>query len=223
MSVKINEKWKDWLQSEFESDYFDKIRKDLHHAKENSKVIYPKGSQIFNAFKLTPPDKLKVVILGQDPYHNPDEAMGLSFSVPKHIRIPPSLKNIYKELYNDLSISPPQHGDLSSWARQGVFLLNAILTVEQNLPASHRDIGWQQFTDAVIKIISQQKKHVVFILWGNFARSKRMLIDTNKHLIIEAAHPSPLARTGFAGHKPFSRTNAYLTTHGIEPIDWAIQ
>lgn len=222
MSVKINEKWKEWLQPEFESGYFNAIRAYLYEAKANGKVIYPKGPDIFKAFDLTPPDELKVVILGQDPYHNPGEAMGLSFSVPAETRIPPSLKNIYKELYNDLDIKPPHHGDLTAWAHQGVFLLNAFLTVEKNQPASHRDIGWQQFTDAVIYKISDRKENVVFILWGNFARSKKSLIDTHKHLIIEAAHPSPLARTGFAGHKPFSQTNNYLSAHHIKPIDWAI-
>jgi len=222
MEVKINKLWQEWLKGEFEQPYFTAIKAQLIEKKQSGESIYPPGPLIFNAFELTPPDQLKVVILGQDPYHNPGEAMGLCFSVPGQVRIPASLKNVFKELRQDLNITPPAHGDLTQWAQQGVFLLNAVLTVSKNQPASHRQIGWMDFTDAVIRIISERKEHVVFILWGNFAKSKKHLIDTDRHLIIEAAHPSPLARTGFAGHRPFSRTNQDLTEHNIAPINWEI-
>ncbi|HQW11925.1 MAG TPA: uracil-DNA glycosylase [Saprospiraceae bacterium] len=222
MEVKINKLWQEWLKGEFEQPYFTAIKAQLIEKKQSGESIYPPGPFFFNAFDLTPPDQLKVVILGQDPYHNPGEAMGLCFSVPGQVRIPPSLKNVFKELRQDLNITPPATGDLTQWAQQGVFLLNAVLTVSKHQPASHRQIGWMDFTDAVIRIISERKEHVVFILWGNFAKSKKHLIDTDRHLIIEAAHPSPLARTGFAGHRPFSRTNQYLTEHNIAPINWEI-
>lgn len=223
MDVKINEQWKEWLQGQFDLPYFKQIKDVLYEAKTSGKQIYPPGSLIFNAFNLTPPDDLKVVIIGQDPYHNPGEAMGLCFSVPAHVRKPPSLNNIFKEMHRDLQLPIPLHGDLTTWAEQGVFLLNAFLTVEKNKPASHQDIGWQEFTDNVISVISERKKNVVFILWGNFAKGKKKLIDASKHLIIEAAHPSPLARTGFEGHAPFSKTNKYLIAHGIDPVNWEIK
>ena len=165
---------------------------------------------------------LKVVILGQDPYHNPHQAMGLSFSVPKGIPLPPSLKNIYKEITNDLGIPPSQNGDLSQWARQGVLLLNSVLSVEHNKPASHQNFGWQTFTDNVIKTISNQKKGIVFLLWGNYAKAKKNLIDSSKHFILEAAHPSPLARSGFLGCRHFSQTNAILESLHKSPINWQI-
>ena len=178
MNVKINEGWKKLLEGEFSQPYFDGIRTTLYDARAKALQVYPPGRLIFNAFELTPPEKLKVVIIGQDPYHNPGEAMGLCFSVPKNIRKPPSLNNIFKELNRDLQLPIPEHGDLSSWAAEGVFLLNAFLTVEKNRPASHQHIGWQQFTDAVIRTISDHKEHIVFILWGNFAKGKKQLIDT---------------------------------------------
>jgi len=175
---------------------------------------------IFNAFNTTSFDKLRVVILGQDPYHNPNEAMGLCFSVPKEIKVPPSLKNIYKELAQDVGFEIPSHGDLTAWADQGVFLLNAMLTVEHKKPASHRKIGWQLFTDAVIQTISDKKSNVVFLLWGNFAKGKRTLIDTEKHLVLESAHPSPLAGGAFFNNNHFSKTNQYLEQQGLEKINW---
>ena len=222
MDVKIQEDWKRLLQGEFEKPYFEKLTAELRQMIRDEKTIYPKGNKIFNAFDLTPPDKVKVVILGQDPYHNPGEAMGLCFSVPQGIRTPPSLKNIYKEMKDDIGIEGPAHGDLSSWAGQGVLLLNSVLTVEQNKPASHQGLGWQIFTDRVISIISEYAECLVFLLWGNYARTKAPLIDLNKHLVIAAPHPSPLARGAFFGHHPFSKTNNYLKEHNIPPIDWNI-
>lgn len=184
---------------------------------------FPPKSQIFRALELTPMEKIKVVILGQDPYHGEGEANGLAFSVNKDIKIPPSLKNIYKELENDLGIKPPSHGDLTSWANQGILLLNSVLTVEKDKPGSHRNIGWQEYTDSLIKKISESKQHVVFILWGKYAQQKKSLIDTSKHLLIESPHPSPFsARKGFFGSKPFSKTNAYLTQHNLKKIDWSV-
>ncbi|MBK8706336.1 MAG: uracil-DNA glycosylase [Saprospiraceae bacterium] len=218
--VKIEATWKAVLADEFQQPYFQQISTFLHQQKQAGKVIYPPGPLIFNAFNSTPFDKVKVVILGQDPYHNPGEAMGLSFSVPKGVRIPPSLQNIYKELHADLGLPAPTHGDLSAWARHGVFLLNAMLTVEHNQPSSHKAIGWQFFTDAVIKKLSEQRQHLVFMLWGNFAKKKKELIDTQRHLVLEAPHPSPLAGGGFAGCKHFSQANVYLEAHGIAPVDW---
>jgi uracil-DNA glycosylase len=185
--------------------------------------VYPAGGLIFNAFDTTPFQDVKVVILGQDPYHNPGEAMGLSFSVPQGIKTPPSLQNIYKEINADLALSIPTHGDLTSWAEQGVFLLNAILTVEKNLPASHQKIGWQFFTDAIIKKLSTERAGIVFMLWGNFAKKKKELIDTSKHLVLEAAHPSPLAGGAFFGCKHFSQANDYLKKNGAKTIDWSIK
>lgn len=220
--VKIEASWKAVLADEFQQPYFQQISAFLHQEKKADKVIYPPGPLIFNAFNSTPFDKVKVVILGQDPYHNPGEAMGLSFSVPKGVRVPPSLQNIYKELNADLGLPVPNHGDLSDWARHGVFLLNAMLTVEHKQPSSHKDIGWQYFTDAVIKKLSEQRQHLVFMLWGNFAKKKKELIDTTRHLVLEAPHPSPLAGGGFAGCRHFSQANTYLAAHGIGPVDWQI-
>ena len=221
--VKIEESWKEALKEEFEKPYFQTLVSYLKNEKTNGKVIYPPGHLIFNAFEKTPFPKVEVVILGQDPYHNPGEAMGLSFSVPQGIKIPPSLQNIYKEINSDLGIPIPTHGDLTSWAEQGVFLLNAILTVEKNQPASHQKIGWQFFTDAVIKKLSTDRTGIVFMLWGNFAKKKKELIDTNKHLVLEAAHPSPLAGGAFFGCKHFSQANAYLKKNGAKTIDWTIR
>jgi uracil-DNA glycosylase len=221
-SVKIEESWKAVLTEEFEKDYFKTLTEFLREEKTNGKKIYPPGPLIFNAFNTTPFEEVKVVILGQDPYHNPGEAMGLSFSVPREVRTPPSLKNIYKELYTDLEIPLAVHGDLTTWAEQGVFLLNAMLTVEHKNAGSHRKSGWQLFTDAVIQKLSQERKHIVFMLWGNFAKQKKELIDGNKHLILEAAHPSPLARGAYFGSRHFSQANAYLVKNGLTPIDWRL-
>ncbi len=220
--VKIEDSWKEVLKDEFTQPYFQSLVAFLRKEKEAGKTIYPPGSLIFNAFNKTPFDKVKVVILGQDPYHNPGEAMGLSFSVPRGVKIPPSLQNIYKELNNDAGISIPNHGDLTHWTEQGVFLLNAMLTVERNKPQSHHNIGWQTFTDAVIHKLSEQREHVVFMLWGNFARKKKALIDSSKHLILEAPHPSPLAGGGFFGCKHFSKANHYLQQNDTSPIDWQV-
>lgn len=220
--VKIEASWKTALANTFEQPYFQEVTNFIKQAIQEGKTIYPPGRLIFNAFNTTPFDQVKVVILGQDPYHNPGEAMGLSFSVPQGVRIPPSLLNIYKELKADLGLPIPTHGDLTAWAQQGVFLLNAMLTVERASPASHQQIGWQHFTDEVIRQLSAQREHLVFMLWGNFAKKKAELIDASRHLILEAAHPSPLARGGFDGCKHFSKANAYLEAHGKTPVNWQI-
>ncbi|HCC68016.1 TPA: uracil-DNA glycosylase [Patescibacteria group bacterium] len=186
-------------------------------------TTYPPSDSVFRALKLTPFENIKVVILGQDPYHGKGEANGLAFSVNKNIKIPPSLKNIYKELNSDLGIKIPNHGDLSNWAKQGVLLLNSILTVEANKPASHRGIGWEEYTDEIIKKINDKKKNIVFILWGKYAQEKGKYINENKHLVIRSPHPSPFsARTGFFGSKPFSKCNMYLKENKIEEIDWEL-
>ena len=221
-TVRIEESWKAALNKDFEQPYFQEIASFIKKEKQDGKIIYPPGSLIFNAFDTTPFDAVKVIILGQDPYHNPNEAMGLSFSVPKGVRTPPSLKNIYKEIQTDLGLTIPNHGDLTEWAKQGVFLLNAMLTVEKKQPRSHQKIGWQTFTDAVIKRLSEEREHLVFMLWGNFAKKKRELINSNKHLILEAAHPSPLAGGAFFGCQHFSKANDYLSNNGIPPINWSI-
>lgn len=223
-SVQIEQSWKAVLQDEFDKEYFQQIIHHIKTEKAAGQIIYPKGSEIFNAFSKTPFQNVKVVILGQDPYHNPNQAMGLSFSVPAGIKLPPSLVNIYKELHNDIGLGFSQNGDLTNWANQGVLLLNAILTVRANEPASHSKIGWMHFTDAVIKTLSEQKRHLVFVLWGKFAQEKIVLIDGNKHCILQAAHPSPFsADKGFFGCKHFSKANEYLTNNGIEPIDWKLE
>ena len=221
-NIQIEEGWKNVLANEFQQPYFAQIKAFLVAEKQAGKTIYPPGPLIFNAFNKTPFDALKVVVLGQDPYHNPGEAMGLCFSVPQGIKIPPSLVNIYKEIKNSLGIAPPSHGDLTQWADQGVLLLNAMLTVEARKPASHQKIGWQTFTDAVIRCISEQKTGVVFLLWGNFARTKKALIDQTKHSVLECAHPSPLAGDAFQGCGHFARTNEILKKQGKTPIDWSL-
>lgn len=221
-SVNISPEWRQALSKEFESPYFDQLSLSLKKAKVEGKTIYPPGPLIFNAYDTVAPDAVKVVILGQDPYHNPGEAMGLSFSVPKGVKVPPSLKNIYKELATDLGCAVPNHGDLSSWASQGVFLLNAFLTVEKNNAGSHRNTGWHYFTDATIQYLSDHFEHIVFMLWGNFARNKKVLINNAKHLILESAHPSPLAGNAFQGCKHFSQANSYLKANGKNEIDWQI-
>ena len=222
MEVRIEESWKRALQSEFDKPYFAGLVSFLHGEKAAGKLIYPPGGQIFRAFELTPVDKVKVVILGQDPYHNPEQAMGLSFSVPEGVKAPPSLKNIFKEIENDLGIRMSGSPDLTPWAQQGVLLLNAMLTVQAGAPASHRGKGWEQFTDAVIKYISDNCKGVVFLLWGGFARNKRELIDTSRHFVLEAAHPSPLAGGAFFGCRHFSRTNEILLNEHKTPINWQL-
>lgn len=221
--IQIEASWKEALASAFDQSYFSEIRDFLKQEKNAGKIIYPPGQNIFKAFDLAPINDVKVVIIGQDPYHNPDQAMGLSFSVPKGIRIPPSLKNIYKEIIQDVGGDLPTHGDLTYWAQQGVFLLNAMLTVEQNKPSSHRKIGWQHFTDDVISVLSSRRENIVFLLWGNFAKNKSILIDESKHLVLTSAHPSPLAGGAFFGNNHFSKTNAYLISHDKTPIDWQIK
>jgi uracil-DNA glycosylase len=223
MDVKMEDSWKQRLNNEFSKPYFNNIVQFLKQAKTAGKTIYPAGKNIFNAFALTPFNNVKVVILGQDPYHNPGQAHGLSFSVPIGISAPPSLVNIFKEQQEDLGITIGNHGCLEKWASQGVLMLNAALTVEANSPMSHSKIGWHEFTDAVIKTISDEKESVVFMLWGSFAKSKLELIDKNKHLVLTAAHPSPLsAYNGFFGCKHFSKANTWLQNKGIKPIDWAL-
>ena len=220
--INIEASWKEKLNEEFAKPYFLQIKKHLIEEKKNGYTIYPPGPLIFNAFNVTPFDKIKVVILGQDPYHGPGQAMGLSFSVPKQIAIPASLKNIYNEISAELNLPIPIHGDLSSWAKQGVFLLNAMLTVRHKSPSSHMKIGWQIFTDAVIKKLSDERKNLVFMLWGNFAKSKAVSIDKHKHLILTSAHPSPFSYTGFKGNGHFLSANEYLTNVGLSPINWKI-
>ena len=220
MDVKIEESWKRALAPEFEKPYFQELARQLHEEKRAGRVIYPPGPLIFNAFNLTPFDKVKVVIIGQDPYHGPGQAEGLSFSVPHGIPLPPSLVNIYKEIETDLGVQLHKDGSLRGWAEQGVFLLNAILTVRAGQPTSHSRIGWAEFTDAVIRTLSEKRQGLVFLLWGNFARSKRELIDTRRHTVLEAPHPSPLARGAFFGCKHFSKTNQILISEGLSPIDW---
>lgn len=221
INPKIEDSWKRVLFNEFQSDYFKKLKLFLQKEKQQYE-IYPPGNRIFAAYNYTPFDKVKVVILGQDPYHNPGEANGLCFSVNDGVKIPPSLQNIFKELHNDLGCPIPKSGNLEKWALQGVFLLNTSLTVRRNQPGSHRDIGWGKFTDATIKVISDLKENVVFMLWGRWAMSKMDLIDKSKHLILTASHPSPLARTGFLGCKHFSKANEYLISKGISPINWCL-
>lgn len=224
MEVAIESSWKQQLQEEFTKPYFGQIVQFLKKEKQAGKHIYPPGNQIFNAFSKTPVNKVKVVIIGQDPYHNPGQAHGLSFSVPYGVPPPPSLINIFKEIRDDIGMDTmPQHGCLESWAEQGVLLLNASLTVEANKPMSHSNIGWHHFTDAVIKKVSDTSEHVVFILWGRFAQGKASLIDTHKHLILKAAHPSPLsAHNGFFGCRHFSQANKWLAEHGMEPVNWTL-
>ena len=221
-NIKIEASWKHLLAEEFSAPYFKEIKSFLVAEKKAGKIIYPKGSKIFNAFDTTPVDQVKVVILGQDPYHGPGQAMGLSFSVPKSEKVPASLKNIYKELHKDVGMEIPRHGDLSAWAEQGVFLLNAMLTVEHRQAGSHKKIGWQQFTNAVIRKLSDEKEGLVFLLWGNFAKAKKEFIDQTKHHVLESAHPSPLAGNRFSGCKHFSHTNELLIKQGKPPIDWAL-
>jgi uracil-DNA glycosylase len=223
MDVQIESSWKRELKDEFDKSYFEKIVHFLKEEKIAGKVIYPPGKLIFNAFDNTPFDKVKVVIIGQDPYHGPGQAHGLCFSVPDKVQPPPSLINIFKELHEDLGIPLPNSGNLEKWAKQGVLLLNASLTVEASKPMSHSEIGWHVFTNEVIKHISRDREHVVFMLWGKFAQNKETLIDGSKHKILKAAHPSPLsAYNGFMGCKHFSKANNWLREMGEKPIDWSL-
>ncbi len=224
LNVQIESSRKALLADEFQKPYFYAIKDFLVKERQQGKVIFPKGSDIFNAFNLTPFDQVKVVIIGQDPYHGVGEAHGLCFSVQDGVKIPPSLRNIYKEMQSDLGITPATTGNLTPRTKQGVFLLNATLTVEKDKANSHKDIGWQIFTDQVISLLSQKKEHLVFILRGAFAQQKKALIDDTKHKILIAPHPSPFsADRGFFGSKPFSQTNTYLVKHGMNPIDWKIE
>ena len=224
MDVKIESSWKAMLKDEFGKPYFQQIVTFLKTEKAAGKTIYPPGPLIFNAFNQTPFDKVKVVILGQDPYHGPGQAHGLSFSVQNGVKPPPSLVNIFKEIHSDIGIAmPQQYGNLSRWAEQGVLLLNAALTVRANEPFSHAKFGWAEFTDAVISKISDKKSGVVFLLWGKFAQDKQALIDETKHFVLKAAHPSPFsADKGFFGCRHFSKTNELLTKQGLSPIDWKL-
>jgi uracil-DNA glycosylase len=218
----IDESWKHILLNEFSSPYFLKLKEFLLEEKKKH-VIYPPGNLIFSAFNLTPFNKVKVVIIGQDPYHGAHQANGLCFSVSEGINPPPSLKNIFKELHTDLNIPVSYSGNLEPWAKQGVLLLNATLTVRANNPGSHQKKGWETFTDAVIRSISDNKKGIVFLLWGNFAQTKEALINKDKHFILKAAHPSPLARGAFFGCRHFSKTNKILIHEGQQPINWALE
>ncbi|HYF30067.1 MAG TPA: uracil-DNA glycosylase [Chitinophagaceae bacterium] len=223
MDVKIEASWKEVLKDEFNKDYFQQVAAHLKMEKAAGKTIYPPGSLIFHAFEATPFHNVKVVLLGQDPYHGPGQAHGLAFSVQPGIKPPPSLVNIFNEMNKDLGLPIPTHGYLESWARQGVFLLNASLTVRAGEPLSHSKTGWHEFTDRVIQKISDQKKNVVFLLWGRSAQDKQALIDETKHLVLKAAHPSPFsADKGFFGCRHFSKTNEYLVKNGIDPVDWKL-
>ena len=222
MEVKIESSWKAALAGEFGKPYFESLVRFLHAEKAAGVRIFPPGGQIFRAFELTPVDKVKVVILGQDPYHGVGQAHGLSFSVPVGVPAPPSLKNIFKEIESDLGVRMSGCPNLEAWAQQGVLLLNAVLTVRCGEAASHSRIGWQEFTDAVIKYISDNCEGVVFMLWGNFARTKAELIDASRHVVLQAAHPSPLARGAFFGCRHFSKANAALTASGRTPINWQL-
>ncbi|MBB3060270.1 uracil-DNA glycosylase [Microbulbifer rhizosphaerae] len=222
-NIKIHPSWYAVLQDEFEKPYMEQLRQFLRKEKAAGKVIYPPGPQVFNAFNSTPFEEVKVVILGQDPYHGPGQAHGLCFSVKPGVPVPPSLQNIFKELQSDLGIDPPNHGCLQPWAEQGVLLLNATLTVERGRAGSHQGRGWEQFTDAAIHKLAEKREDLVFILWGSYAQKKGAFIDSNKHRVMRAPHPSPLsAHRGFFGTRPFSQANDYLLSNSREPIDWAL-
>jgi uracil-DNA glycosylase len=221
--VQLHESWLNRLQGQFEQEYMHKLREFLVTRKQHRATIYPPGDLIFNALNSTPFDDVRVVILGQDPYHGPGQAHGLCFSVQPGVKIPPSLVNIYREIEADLGISPPNHGYLQSWADQGVLLLNAVLTVERGQAGSHQGKGWEIFTDAVVHLLNEERKHLVFMLWGNYARNKGAVINRHRHLVLYAPHPSPLsAHSGFFGCRHFSQANEYLKQNGLEPIDWSV-
>ena len=220
---KVSSSWKEVLGEEFKKPYFQKLDQHISKLSRVENAYYPPLDDIFSAFKWTDFSAAKVVILGQDPYHGPGQAHGLSFSVKQDIPIPPSLKNIYKELKSDLDINPASQGDLSSWAKQGVFLLNSILTVEPGCPGSHESLGWELFTDAVFKALNRREQPLVFILWGAYAQRRQKLLDTTRHLVIASPHPSPLSCSrGFFGSKPFSKANEFLKLHGVSPIRWEL-
>jgi uracil-DNA glycosylase len=221
--IKLHPSWLEPLRAEFDQPYMAELKRFLTAERESGKRIFPAGCNWFRALDLTPLDEVKVVILGQDPYHGPGQAHGLCFSVPDGVRPPPSLVNIYKELESDLGISRPAHGFLEHWARQGVLLLNSVLTVEMGIAASHRDRGWEKFTDALIRLVNARQQPVVFMLWGSYAQKKAGFVDGSRHLALKAAHPSPLsAHSGFLGCRHFSKANAFLEAQGMEPIDWAL-
>ena len=221
-TIQLHPSWLEHLKEEFQKDYMLILKKKLLELKNKKITFYPQGDKIFNAFNLTPFDKVKVVILGQDPYHGPNQAHGLCFSVPPSVKPPPSLVNIFKELESDTGKKRNYYdGNLEHWAKQGVFLLNTTLTVERSKPLSHQDYGWSEFTNQVISLINNELESIVFILWGSFAQSKKQLIDSNKHLILTAPHPSPLsAHRGFFGSKPFSKTNNFLHSKQIDMVNW---
>ena len=221
--VRLEPTWKAHLQDEFDKEYIQTLRSFLLAEKAAGKTIYPHGDEYFNALNLTPFEQVKVVILGQDPYHGPGQAHGLSFSVRPDIAIPPSLVNMYKELHSDLGIEPARHGYLKHWAQQGVLLLNSVLTVQHKQAASHQGRGWEEFTDRIIAELNEKRENIVFILWGSYAQRKGRFIDNSKHCVIKSVHPSPLsAYRGFFGSKPFSRANDYLSSCGISPVDWRL-
>ena len=221
--IKLEPSWKAVLKDEFAKDYMQSLRSFLRQEKHLGKIIYPSGSDYFRALNLTPFDQVKVVILGQDPYHGPGQAHGLSFSVLPNVAIPPSLVNMYKELESDLGITAARHGCLEHWAKQGVLLLNSVLTVEHRQAASHQGRGWEIFTDRIVAQLNERREHIVFMLWGSYAQKKGRIIDTSRHLVLQSAHPSPLsAYRGFFGSKPFSRANDYLTGHGLSPVQWQL-
>ena len=222
-SIKLHPSWLERLRPQFAEPYMADLKRFLTAQKEQGKRIFPKGTDWFRALDLTPPDEVRVVILGQDPYHGLGQAHGLCFSVPNGVDPPPSLKNIYKELESDLGIERPGHGFLEHWAKQGVLLLNSVLTVEMGRAASHRDKGWERFTDAIIAAINDSETPVVFMLWGSYAQKKAAFVDTSRHLVLKAPHPSPLsAHSGFFGCRHFSQANAFLESRGLKPIDWAL-
>lgn len=223
-TIKLEPSWKAVLEEVFVASHMQTLKQFLKAEKAAGKVIYPRGSLIFNAMNSTPFNQVKVVILGQDPYHGPGQAHGLSFSVPEGVAPPPSLINIFKEIEQDLGTPPPAHGCLQSWAEQGVLLLNSVLTVEQHKAASHKGRGWEQFTDAIISALNQQRNNLVFLLWGSYAKQKGKFLDRSRHLILTSPHPSPLsAHRGFFGNRHFSQANAYLQQNGIEPISWSLK
>ena len=222
-NVSLEESWKTALAGEFDSPYMQSLKSFLKEEMASGKRIFPRGSEYFRALDLAPLDTVKVVILGQDPYHGPGQAHGLCFSVRPDVKVPPSLVNIYKELKSDLGITPPRHGFLEHWARQGVLMLNSVLTVEQARAGSHQGRGWERFTDAVIARVNEERPHVVFILWGSYAQKKAAFVDRSRHLVLTSPHPSPLsAHAGFFGTRPFSKANAFLEEHGIAPVDWSL-
>lgn len=222
-TIKLDDSWKAALKPEFESGYMASLKQFLVDEKARGKRIFPKGGEYFRALDLTPLDRVKIVILGQDPYHGEGQAHGLCFSVQPGVRPPPSLKNIYKELKSDLGINPPGHGFLETWAKQGVLLLNSVLTVEMAQAASHQGKGWEKFTDAIIRTVNDKREPIVFMLWGAYAQRKAAFVDASRHLVLKAAHPSPLsAHNGFLGSRHFSQANAFLESHGQTPIDWTL-